>query len=89
VLTARWWCRLYSSSAWRFGNTLRGSVSTLVDYKVCFFLREHWSGAPKDLMQRCHDRAGKRIADTALRNGGLYIKFGQTIGSLNNILPDA
>lgn len=64
-------------------------MSTLVDYKVCFFLREHWSGAPKDLMQRCHDRAGKRIADTALRNGGLYIKFGQTIGSLNNILPDA
>ena len=35
----------------------------------------------------CHQRAADRIVAGALKNGGLYIKLGQGLGSFNQVLP--
>lgn len=35
----------------------------------------------------CHQRSADRIVAGALRNGGLYIKLGQGLGSFNQVLP--
>ena len=34
-----------------------------------------------------HSRSATRILDTCLENGGLYIKFGQGLVSMNHVLP--
>jgi hypothetical protein len=34
-----------------------------------------------------HRRSAERILETCLRNGGLYIKFGQGLVSMNHVLP--
>lgn len=34
-----------------------------------------------------HAKVGRRIADTCLKNEGLYVKFGQVLSSLNFVLP--
>lgn len=34
-----------------------------------------------------HQRAADRILDGCLRNGGLYVKLGQGLASINHILP--
>ena len=38
-------------------------------------------------IQPCHQRSADRIVAGALRNGGLYIKLGQGLGSFNQVLP--
>lgn len=38
-------------------------------------------------IQPCHKRSAERIVQGALRNGGLYIKLGQGLGSFNQVLP--
>ncbi len=35
----------------------------------------------------CHQRSADRIVAGALKNGGLYIKLGQGLGTFNQILP--
>lgn len=38
-------------------------------------------------IQPVHQRAADRIVAGALRNGGLYIKLGQGLGTFNQVLP--
>lgn len=35
----------------------------------------------------CHQRSADRIVSGALKNGGLYIKLGQGLGTFNQVLP--
>lgn len=38
-------------------------------------------------MRGCHQRAADRILHGCLSNGGLYVKMGQGLVSMNHILP--
>lgn len=38
-------------------------------------------------MQSCHKKSATRLLEGCLQNGGLYIKLGQGLVSLNHILP--
>ena len=38
-------------------------------------------------IQPCHQRSAERLVAGATRNGGLYIKLGQGLGSFNQALP--
>ena len=38
-------------------------------------------------MQQCHQRAADLILYGCLKNGGLYIKLGQGLVSMNHVLP--
>ncbi|XP_075256472.1 putative aarF domain-containing protein kinase 5 isoform X2 [Convolutriloba macropyga] len=40
----------------------------------------------KSVFDACHCRAAERMLQTAIDNGGLYIKFGQGLAALNHIL---
>ncbi|XP_077637828.1 putative aarF domain-containing protein kinase 5 [Lonchura striata] len=38
-------------------------------------------------MSRCHRRAGQRLLQGALSNGGLYVKLGQGLSAMEHLLP--
>ncbi|KAH8862530.1 putative aarF domain-containing protein kinase 5 [Schistosoma japonicum] len=40
-----------------------------------------------DELRKCHQRAADRILQGCLYNGGLYIKMGQGLASMNHVLP--
>jgi predicted unusual protein kinase regulating ubiquinone biosynthesis (AarF/ABC1/UbiB family) len=45
------------------------------------------SDAYKSAISGCHKRSAERILLGCLQNGGLYIKLGQGLVSMNHILP--
>ncbi|TPX32412.1 hypothetical protein SmJEL517_g04447 [Synchytrium microbalum] len=61
-------------------RTLVAGAILSVDYKLNFQPGE-------GRVEGVHQRASKLILDTCLQNGGLFIKFGQQIASLNHVLP--
>lgn len=38
-------------------------------------------------LEKCHQRSANRILDCCLHNGGIYIKMGQGLTSMNHLLP--
>ena len=40
-----------------------------------------------EAIKGCHKRAAERVLAGCLKNGGLYIKLGQGLVSMNHILP--
>ena len=40
-----------------------------------------------DAIKLCHQRAAERLLVGCLKNGGLYVKLGQGLVSLNHVLP--
>eukprot|EP00164_Ancoracysta_twista_P008028 GFYU01011515.1.p1 GENE.GFYU01011515.1~~GFYU01011515.1.p1 ORF type:complete len:522 (+),score=81.26 GFYU01011515.1:132-1697(+) len=62
----------------RCARTVRAGLMTIVDYKL------RWD---PEKIGEIHTRVAKRICDTCAANGGLYIKMGQGVASMNHILP--
>ena len=62
--------------------SLVGVISLLALHWLALFLFSppHW-------LLQVHSRSAQRILATCLRNGGLYIKFGQGLVSMNHVLP--
>lgn len=56
-----------------------------VDY--VFTLRGLEGAALEEKRKQVHERSAKFLVEAFLKNGGIYIKAGQTIASMNNILP--
>ncbi|CAF0730942.1 unnamed protein product [Brachionus calyciflorus] len=38
-------------------------------------------------IKECHQRAADRLVDICIKNGGLYVKLGQGLSTMNHILP--
>eukprot|EP00127_Corallochytrium_limacisporum_P000277 Clim_evm24s9 gene=Clim_evmTU24s9 len=51
---------------------------TLVDYKFFY---------DPEKLHDIHLRTAQRLYDVCTKNGGLYIKFGQAVSSMNHVLP--
>ncbi len=45
------------------------------------------SAAYSQAIEPCHQRSADLIVAGALKNGGLYIKLGQGLGTFNHVLP--
>lgn len=62
-------------------RTFYNGVGLALDYKINFI--------PSDMssMEAVHERVANRIFDVCERNGGLYIKIGQVIGTQAAVLP--
>ncbi|XP_002741631.1 putative aarF domain-containing protein kinase 5 [Saccoglossus kowalevskii] len=43
--------------------------------------------AYSNAMRGCHQRSADKLVDACMKNGGLYVKLGQGIVSMNHILP--
>lgn len=73
--------QLYDSTFERSIRTLSYGLLISLDYKLNF------SQSNAQQIDALHKRSAERIAHVCRSNGGLYIKFGQQIASLNHILP--
>ncbi|XP_074644824.1 putative aarF domain-containing protein kinase 5 isoform X2 [Tubulanus polymorphus] len=73
----------------RFARSLWVGLSLSIDYKWNLYGIDEDSCDDYDTILRgCHLRAAQRILDGCLKNGGLYIKLGQGLVSMNHILPE-
>ena len=83
---------ILSGGAARFLRTAATGVSISVDYKL---LGLRWSDEDEErdadgydeALRAVHKRTADKIVAACLRNGGLYIKFGQGVLAMNNVLP--
>ncbi|KAI8987496.1 ABC1 family-domain-containing protein [Mycotypha africana] len=68
-------------------RTLYNGIALAVDYKFNFKPQKSEEAGLQ--IEQLHERTANRVFDTFERNGGLYIKVGQVIGTQAAILPIA
>ncbi|XP_061197796.1 uncharacterized aarF domain-containing protein kinase 5-like isoform X2 [Saccostrea echinata] len=71
----------------RFFRSL--SIGTIIslDYKYNLWGLKEDSDEYNEALSPCHKRAAERLLAGCLANGGLYVKLGQGLVSMNHILP--
>ncbi|XP_065571015.1 uncharacterized aarF domain-containing protein kinase 5-like isoform X2 [Artemia franciscana] len=79
--------RLTIEGIGRFLRSLKIGLTISVDYWISLRFVEEDSEEYDSILKKIHQRAAQRILDGCLKNGGLYIKLGQGLVSLNHILP--
>ncbi|XP_036331035.1 uncharacterized aarF domain-containing protein kinase 5 isoform X1 [Rhagoletis pomonella] len=76
---------IYSGATIRFLRSLKTASLIAADY---ILLEQHENDADYDLqLKHVHLKSAKRLLETCLLNGGLYIKMGQGVAAINHILP--
>ncbi|KAI9495197.1 ABC1 family-domain-containing protein [Zychaea mexicana] len=68
-------------------RTFYNGIALAVDYKLNF--RPSLEPDSASRIESLHERVANRIFDVFERNGGLYIKVGQVIGTQSAVLPPA
>ncbi|XP_059485051.1 uncharacterized aarF domain-containing protein kinase 5 isoform X3 [Neocloeon triangulifer] len=71
----------------RFLRSLRVGMAISIDYWWTTFGVDEDDHKYQLVMEGAHERSAKRLLEGCLGNGGLYIKLGQGLVSLNHILP--
>ncbi|XP_063598592.1 uncharacterized aarF domain-containing protein kinase 5-like isoform X3 [Penaeus indicus] len=71
----------------RFFRSLRIGLMISVDYKWSTYGLDEDSDLYSSALSAAHQRSAERILDGCLKNGGLYVKLGQGLVSMNHILP--
>ncbi|XP_042223905.1 uncharacterized aarF domain-containing protein kinase 5-like isoform X2 [Homarus americanus] len=71
----------------RFFRTLWVGVTISLDYQWSTYGLDDASDMYEEAMSGTHQRSAERILDACLKNGGLYVKLGQGLVSMNHILP--
>lgn len=79
--------RVFAGGVRRFLRSLTIGIAISTDYKWTLRGLEDDSEEYQALIKDCHQRAAERILVGCLKNGGLYIKLGQGLVSMNHILP--
>ncbi|CAH8560852.1 unnamed protein product [Schistosoma turkestanicum] len=74
-------------TAKRFLRAVYTGTLISLDYKWTMTVYPHGSKHYHDELTKCHQRAADRILQGCLHNGGLYIKMGQGLASMNHVLP--
>jgi len=76
-----------NSSTLRFGRAAYAVVSVIVDYKWTLSGVDPESPEYKEKKSQCHLRSAIRFRDLCSANGGVFMKVGQHIGSLDFLFP--
>lgn len=71
----------------RFFRSLHIGLMISVDYKWSTYGLDEDSDLYSSALSAAHQRSAERILDGCLKNGGLYVKLGQGLVSMNHILP--
>ncbi|CAL8100513.1 unnamed protein product [Calicophoron daubneyi] len=79
--------RSHVGAAKRFTRAVLTGTAISLDYKFTLLRYKEDSEEYSSAMSTCHQRAADRILHGCLANGGLYIKMGQGLASLNHVLP--
>ncbi|XP_053916590.1 uncharacterized aarF domain-containing protein kinase 5 [Cuculus canorus] len=83
--------RLLLDGVGRFARSVGVGVRISIDY--WWTENVELRGVPEEsprfasAMSRCHVRAAERLTGAALRNGGLYVKLGQSLCAFDHLLP--
>ena len=80
---------LRAETATRFMRTLGVGIVVSVDYKWSLSGLEEEENPEEyaEILSQVHTRTARRILALCLENGGLYIKFGQGLVTMNHVLP--
>ncbi|XP_059173079.1 uncharacterized aarF domain-containing protein kinase 5-like isoform X1 [Physella acuta] len=78
---------VFSGGVRRFFRSLIIGTLISADYKWTLYNVAEGSEQYEQLLRTCHQRAADRLLVGCLKNGGLYIKLGQGLVSMNHILP--
>ena len=62
-------------------------LSVSIDYKWSLWGLEDDSAEYDKVIKLCHKRSAEKLLMGCLNNGGLYVKLGQGLVSMNHILP--
>lgn len=68
-------------------RSLKAGMAISIDYWWSTFGIDEDDKKYQEVMEGAHERSAKRLLEGCLGNGGLYIKLGQGLVSLNHILP--
>ncbi|KAL3860525.1 hypothetical protein ACJMK2_010643 [Sinanodonta woodiana] len=71
----------------RFFRSTAIGLTIAVDYKWSLWKLDEDSQKYDTVIKGCHKRAAERLLMGCLQNGGLYIKLGQGLVSMNHVLP--
>lgn len=71
----------------RFFRSLKIGALISLDYKYNLWGIAEDSNEYNEIIKPCHKRAAERLLTGCLANGGLYVKLGQGLVSMNHILP--
>ncbi|XP_054714383.1 uncharacterized aarF domain-containing protein kinase 5-like isoform X2 [Uloborus diversus] len=71
----------------RFFRSLVVGLAISVDYWIKLYGLDEDSKEYEEAIKKCHQVSANRLLQGCLKNGGLYIKLGQGLVSLNHILP--
>uniref|UniRef100_A0A1I8BSS8 ABC1 domain-containing protein n=1 Tax=Meloidogyne hapla TaxID=6305 RepID=A0A1I8BSS8_MELHA len=72
----------------RFARVGLVAGHTMIDYKWSLWGLDVDSSIYDEKIQKCHQRGADRLLALARRNGGVFIKVGQHIASLQYLLPE-
>ncbi|KAF7623467.1 ABC1 domain-containing protein [Meloidogyne graminicola] len=72
----------------RFARVGLVACHTMLDYKWTLLGLDVDSSIYNEKIQKCHQRGAERLLALARRNGGVFIKVGQHIASLQYLLPE-
>ncbi|XP_011209813.2 uncharacterized aarF domain-containing protein kinase 5 [Bactrocera dorsalis] len=76
---------IYCGATIRFLRSLKTASLIAMDY---YMLSKNENCSDYDfLLKQVHLKSAKRLLETCLLNGGLYIKMGQGVAAINHILP--
>ncbi|XP_015907557.1 uncharacterized aarF domain-containing protein kinase 5 isoform X3 [Parasteatoda tepidariorum] len=71
----------------RFLRSLKIGLFISLDYWIKLFGTHENSSKYNEILRKCHKKAAEMLLEGCLQNGGLYVKLGQGVVSLNHILP--
>ncbi|OWF52261.1 uncharacterized aarF domain-containing protein kinase 1-like [Mizuhopecten yessoensis] len=72
----------------RFGRAAYVAMRIAVDYKLSLRNQDRSSPAYHELLSQIHLRSALRLRDMVCKNGGVFIKVGQHVGTLDYLLPE-
>ncbi|XP_033735556.1 aarF domain-containing protein kinase 1-like [Pecten maximus] len=72
----------------RFGRAAYVALRIGVDYKLSLHNQDSSSPAYRELLSQIHVRSALRLRDMICKNGGVFIKVGQHVGTLDYLLPE-
>ncbi|CAJ0569556.1 unnamed protein product, partial [Mesorhabditis spiculigera] len=78
---------LQQIGAIRFGRAARHVSAIIVDYKIFLARHAEYNDEWIQGIKAVHARSAQRLLDLACANGGLFIKVGQHIASLEYLVP--
>lgn len=79
--------RINLQSVRRAVRSFNLGVKIAVDYKWNLWGLDDNSEEYNNNIKECHLRSANRLVDICIKNGGLYVKLGQGLSTMNHILP--